>query len=173
VWEAGELENTIWHEQSTMHHVLGCGNVSSLENWIHSERSHVAHLDAAWNSIPGVATAPDPIINHYAGIEESMRLRLMEIDCETLPERENAPSQVRSLFSRQLNAYVKEVREELTAMRGELTGNAQFAVVVDNTAAACGTSPCESITVRQSFRKPALAPRQAGRRGCGVRCRRE
>ena len=127
VWETGELENTIWHEQSTMHHVLGCGNVSSLENWIHPERSHVAHLDAAWNSIPGVATAPDPIINHYAGIEDRIRVRLMEIDSETLPERENAPSQVRSLFSRQLNAYVKEVRPlpqayaALAAARGEFT----------------------------------------------------
>ncbi len=127
VWETGQLENAMWHDQSTMHHVLCCSNVFSLENWIHPAKSHVAHLDAAWNSIPGVATAPDPIINHYAGIEDSMRLRLLEIDCETLPYRENATGQVRSGFSRQLNAYVKEMRHllatrgELTAMRRELT----------------------------------------------------
>ena len=74
------------------------------------DRQHVARLDVAWNSIPGVAAAPDPIINHYAGMDLRTRLRLMAIDRETLADRENATIQVREVLSRQLHAYAKERR---------------------------------------------------------------
>ncbi len=124
-WEIGQIGDHGWRDQATILHQLGYDNLLGLgpENPSQPDRTRVTRLDAAWNSIPGIAIAPDPIINHYAGMDESTRLRLIAIDCETLPYRENASGQARILLSRQLSAYAKERRvaaSEWGMVRGEL-----------------------------------------------------
>lgn len=125
VWEIGEIANQPWSDQASILRLLGYDNLLGLgpENPSVPDRRHVARLDVAWNSIPGVAAASDPIINHYAGVDQIARLRLMEIDRETLADRENATGQARNLLARQLHAYAKDRRDEASewrSVRGQL-----------------------------------------------------
>lgn len=78
VWESQAREHP-WYEQATILHLLGYDNLVGwgTEDPANDDRRRVHHLDPAWNSVPGVAMAPDPIVHHYAGVDMSKRLGLM------------------------------------------------------------------------------------------------
>ena len=69
VWETGPLAHR-WNDQAAILHLLGFDGVLELgaDRPDEPNRAHVARLDIAWNSIPGVCAAPDPIVRHYAGV---------------------------------------------------------------------------------------------------------
>jgi hypothetical protein len=101
VWETGQLRHP-WFDQATILHLLGYDGCLGLGPNRPDEpnRSRLARLDTAWNSIPGLAMAPDPIVHHYAGIgNPSTRLRMIEADAMTAPLREHASPQMRQTFS--------------------------------------------------------------------------
>lgn len=107
VWDVGQIDHP-WTDQATILHLLGYDNILLLgpERPEEPNRRRVAHLDPIWNAVPGIAMAPDPIIHHYAGIEDPMtRLRLMEVDARTLAFRETASPEVRRSFSWQLSLW--------------------------------------------------------------------
>jgi Nucleotide-diphospho-sugar transferase len=112
IWNAGQLPHH-WSDQATMLHLLGFDHCLGLgpERPDEPDRSHLARLDTAWNSAPGLAIAPDPIINHYAGIgDPKTRLRLIEVDATTVALREPAGPELRQAFSNQLSLW----REDAT-----------------------------------------------------------
>jgi hypothetical protein len=101
VWEIGQLRHP-WFDQATILHALGYDGCLGLGPNRPDEpnRSRLARLDTAWNSIPGLAMAPDPIVHHYAGIgNPSTRLRMIEVDAMTAPLREHASPPLRQTFS--------------------------------------------------------------------------
>jgi mannose-6-phosphate isomerase-like protein (cupin superfamily) len=122
-WEVGQLPHG-WSDQATIHHLLGYDNCLALgpDRPDEPNRSHVARLDIVWNSIPGFAIAPDPIINHYAGLHFGTRLRLVEVDARTAPLREAASPELRQAFSWQLASwrqYADAASHERDAAIGE------------------------------------------------------
>ncbi len=120
-WEVGQLPHH-WSDQATVLHLLGYDNCLELgpERPDEPNRSRLARLDTAWNSAPGLAIAPDPIINHYAGISDpGTRLRLIEVDARTAPLREGASPELRQAFSSQLSLWRQDatMRDWVTAER--------------------------------------------------------
>jgi hypothetical protein len=125
VWEVGQLPHH-WSDQATMLHLLGYDDCLGLGPNRPDEpnRLHLARLDTVWNSVPGLATAPDAIIHHYAGISNpSSRLRLVELDARTALLREGASTQLRQAFAEQLSRW----REDAT-MRDWVTNERDFAL---------------------------------------------
>jgi len=123
VWEIGELPHH-WFEQATILHALGYDECLGLglgpDRPNEPSRSGLARLDTAWNSIPGLATVPDPIVHHYAGIgNPSTRLRIIEVDAMTAPLREHASPQLREAFARQFSLWREDaaMRDWVTAER--------------------------------------------------------
>ncbi len=101
VWEIGQLPHH-WYDQATILHVLGYDECLGLgpDRPNEPNRSRLARLDTVWNSIPGLATAPDPIVHHYAGIgNPSTRLRMIEVDAMTAPLRAHTSPQLRRTFA--------------------------------------------------------------------------
>ena len=79
VWQVGPLPHR-WNDQAAIHRVLGYDGLLGLGEDRDDEqnRRHVGRIGDAWNSIPGVCFADDPIILHYAGIPDlDHRARLM------------------------------------------------------------------------------------------------
>ncbi len=125
VWEIGQLQHA-WFDQATILHALVYDDCLGLgpDRPDEPNRSHLAHLDTAWNSIPGLATAPDPIVHHYAGISNpSTRLRLVEADALTAPMRERLNADLRQAIARQFGLW----RED-AAMRDWVTGERDSAL---------------------------------------------
>ena len=107
LWDVGQLDHA-WSDQATVHHLLGYDNVLGIgpERPAEPNRTHVARLDPAWNSIPGVAMAADPIVHHYAGIPNmAVRLRLVEADMGMLPSRDDVSANVRQALSTQISRW--------------------------------------------------------------------
>jgi nucleotide-diphospho-sugar transferase len=79
VWETGPL-NHRWNDQATILHLLGYDRILNLgENRLADiDQAPLSQLNIRWNSIPGVCASDDPIIWHFAGLEISERLRLMQ-----------------------------------------------------------------------------------------------
>jgi len=118
VWEIGQLSHH-WFDQATILHALGYDECLGLgpDRPDEPNRSRLARLDTAWNSIPGLATAPDPIVQHYAGIgNPSTRLRMIEMDAKTAPLRERASPELRQTF-----AHLFSLWREDAAMRDWIT----------------------------------------------------
>jgi Nucleotide-diphospho-sugar transferase len=125
VWETGQLRHP-WFDQATILHALGYDDCLGLgpDRPNEPNRSRLARLDTAWNSIPGLAIAPDPIVHHYAGISNpSTRLRLVEADALTASMRERLDTDVREAIARQFGLW----RED-AAMRDWVTGERDFAL---------------------------------------------
>jgi hypothetical protein len=125
VWDIGQLEHP-WFDQATILHALGYDDCLGLGPNRPDEpnRSHLARLDTAWNSIPGLATAPDPIVHHYAGISNpSTRLKMVEADALTASMRERLDADVRQAIARQFGLW----RED-AAMRDWVTGERDSAL---------------------------------------------
>jgi hypothetical protein len=121
LWEADEFPHP-WFEQATILHLLGYDECVGLgpDRPDEPSRSGVARLDTAWNSIPGLATVPDPIVHHYAGISNpSTRLRMVEADAMTAPLRERLHAHVRQAFARQFSLWREDavMRDWVTAER--------------------------------------------------------
>ena len=121
VWEVGQLPHP-WADQATILHLLGYDGCLALgpNRPEESNRSRLARLDTAWNSIPGIATAPNPIIHHYAGIVNlGTRLRLIEVDARTVPLREAASPDLRQAFDCQFGLWREDatIRDSVTAER--------------------------------------------------------
>lgn len=125
VWDIGQLEHP-WFDQATILHALGYDDCLGLgpDRADEPNRSHLARLDTAWNSIPGLATAPDPIVHHYAGISNpSTRLKMVEADALTASMRERLDADVRQAIARQFGLW----RED-AAMRDWVTGERDSAL---------------------------------------------
>jgi hypothetical protein len=110
VWEVGQLCH-IWADQASIHHLLGYDDVLLLGDARPGEprRSRVDKLDLAWNSIPGVMWASDPVIHHYAGLHQQARLRLLQADASTIPLRATANPAMRETLTRQLCLWAEDV----------------------------------------------------------------
>jgi hypothetical protein len=106
VWETGPVDH-LWNDQATILNLLGYDGLLHLgeDNPDGPDRTHVARLDTTWNSIVGVAVTPDPVIHHYAGLDLSARLRLMQADRRTLDVREASGADVREAFAWQLGQW--------------------------------------------------------------------
>jgi hypothetical protein len=125
VWQIGQMPHA-WFDQATILHVLGYDGCLGLGPNRPDEpnRSHLARLDTIWNSIPGLATAPDPIVHHYAGISNpSTRLKMVEADALTASMRERLDADVRQAVARQFGLW----RED-AAMRDWVTGERDSAL---------------------------------------------
>ncbi|WP_441234125.1 putative nucleotide-diphospho-sugar transferase [Bradyrhizobium sp. 930_D9_N1_4] len=121
VWETGQLRHP-WFDQATILHALGYDGCLGLgpDRPDEPNRSRLAHLDTAWNSIPGLATAPDPIVHHYAGISNpSTRLRMIEADAMTAALREHAGAELRQAFARLFSPWREDanMRDWVTTER--------------------------------------------------------
>lgn len=125
VWEIGQLRHP-WFDQATILHALGFDECLGLGPNRPGEpnRSRLARLDTAWNSIPGLATVPDPIVHHYAGISNpSTRLKMVEADALTASMRERLNADLRQAIARQFGLW----RED-AAMRDWVTGERDCAL---------------------------------------------
>ncbi|WP_426610933.1 putative nucleotide-diphospho-sugar transferase [Bradyrhizobium sp. McL0616] len=125
VWEIGQLPHP-WFDQATILHALGYDGCLGLgpDRPDEPNRSRLARLDTAWNSIPGLATAPDPIVHHYAGISNpSTRLKMVEADALTASMRERLNADLRQAIARQFGQW----RED-AAMRDWVTGERDSAL---------------------------------------------
>ncbi len=117
-----------WLEQAALHMLLGynepLGNGPNLPN--QADRAHVRHLDPIWNSIPGVAMAPDPVIHHFAGVKGSTRFDLVKASAEIVPVYEIAPPAVRSALTSQISQRVaaeralQDLRHTVAAQTGAM-----------------------------------------------------
>jgi hypothetical protein len=155
VWEVGELPHP-WSDQATILHLLGYDDCLALGPTRADEpnRFRLARLDTAWNSAPGLATAPDPIIHHYAGISNPVtRLRLIEVDARTAPLREAASPELRQAFDCQLSLWREDatMRDWVTAERDEALA-AQYAAVAerDTLSAERDAARAEVVALRNS-----------------------
>lgn len=108
----GQL-NHPWSDQAALHVMLGLNESLGLGPDLADapDRSSVGHLDTAWNSIPGVAMADDPVIHHFAGLPHDVRLRLMESSVAMLEIYETGSVALRSALSRQLNLWATAERQ--------------------------------------------------------------
>jgi hypothetical protein len=125
VWEIGQLPHA-WFDQATILHALGYDDCLGLgpDRPDEPNRSRLARLDTIWNSVPGLATAPDPIVHHYAGISNpSTRLKMIEADAGSAPLREGLSADLRSAFARKLSQW----RED-AVMRDWVTGERDSAL---------------------------------------------
>lgn len=105
VWETSELPH-VWADQAAILHLLGYDDILRLGPSRPDEpnRERVARMDIAWNSIPGIGMADDPIIHHFAGVGDyETRLKLMMADEKTLDLRAQTTPEIRQAFSWQLN----------------------------------------------------------------------
>ncbi len=119
VWEIGQLRHP-WFDQATILHALGYDDCLGLgpDRPDEPDRSRLARLDTIWNSIPGIAIAPDPIVHHYAGISNpSTRRKMIEADALTASMRERLDPALRQAIARQFALW----RED-AAMRDWVTG---------------------------------------------------
>jgi galactosyl transferase GMA12/MNN10 family len=87
VWE-DPLDHK-WFDQSVILHLLGYDDLLGIgpDRPNQEARAHVARLDIAWNSIPGVAVSDDPIVHHYAGLPKSVRVPLLKSDAMMIDHR--------------------------------------------------------------------------------------
>jgi hypothetical protein len=133
VWETGQLSHH-WFDQATILHTLGYDECLGLgpDRPDEPNRTRLARLDTAWNSIPGLAIAPDPIVHHYAGIgNPATRLRMVEADVMTAPLRERLSPDVRAAFARQFSLWREDavMRDWVTAERNSTRAAFQAATV--------------------------------------------
>ncbi len=110
----GQL-NHPWSDQAALHAMLGLNESLGLGPDLTEvpDRSSVGHLDTAWNSIPGIAMADDPVIHHFAGLPHDARLRLMESSVAMLEIYETAPAKLRSMLAHQLNLWATAERRAI------------------------------------------------------------
>lgn len=121
VWDTGQLPHH-WFDQATILHSLGYDECLGLgpDRPDEPNRSRLARLDTAWNSIPGLAISPDPIVHHYAGISNpATRLGMVEADAMTAPLRERLSPDVRAAFACQFSLWREDavMRDWVTAER--------------------------------------------------------
>jgi hypothetical protein len=122
VWEVGQLPHH-WSDQATILHLLGYDDCLGLGPNRPDEpnRSRLARLDTVWNSTPGLAVTPDPIIHHYAGISNPLtRLRMIEVDARTVHLREGAGPQLRQAFADQLSLWREDATMRIGSRRSEI-----------------------------------------------------
>ncbi len=119
-----EKINHPWQEQAAFLKLLGyneaLGDGPDVAN--ERDRAHVARLDPVWNSIPGLAMAPDPIIHHFSGLEGKVRLELIKADVGALPIYETASPETRSALSHHIGRWAAAEHE---ARKLKLTVTAQ------------------------------------------------
>ncbi|MEZ5786874.1 MAG: hypothetical protein R3D62_10530 [Xanthobacteraceae bacterium] len=101
-----------WQDQAAMLHLLGYDAVLGIgpDRPDAPDRAHLAHLDPAWNSIPGVASVRDPIIHHWAGIFGSARERGLAADAALIPLCDEHGEPARIAVAAAMNALADEAR---------------------------------------------------------------
>jgi hypothetical protein len=130
VWERGPVTD-VFRDQGTILHQLGYNEAIGLgsDRHDHPARDHIGLLDSAWNTIPGTAGVPDPIIHHYAaGVPVQVRCPLIAADCSTLEVREPAPAEIRAACSTLLSRWWTDVTDayaQAQVTRAELDGAQQ------------------------------------------------
>lgn len=104
--------NHAWSDQAVLHVMLGIHESLGFGPNLADapDRSFVGHLDAVWNSIPGIAMADDPVVHHFAGLPHDIRLRLMKSDAAMLEVYETGSTELRSALSRQLSLWTAAER---------------------------------------------------------------
>lgn len=110
VWEMRFVKHHVWNDQAVILRLLGyrkCIGLGDDEDV--PDRAHVAHLGCEWNSIPGGVMADDPIIHHYAGMENEDRARLIALDVNSLAERRGSAA-FREAISYQISLWAADVR---------------------------------------------------------------
>jgi galactosyl transferase GMA12/MNN10 family len=156
VWEVGQLSHH-WFDQPTILHLLGYDSCIGFgpDRPDEPNRSRLARLDAAWNSIPGVATAPEAIIHHYAGAGHAPTiLRLFEAEVRTAPLREGASTELRQAFADQFSLW----REDAT-MRHWVTAERNSALArMEAAAAERDAARAEVLALRNSNSWKLTAP---------------
>lgn len=163
VWEVGQLPHH-WSDQATILHLLGYDDCLGLGPNRPDEpnRSRLARLDTAWNSAPGLATAPHAIIHHYAGISNpSTRLRLVELDARTALLREGASPQLRQAFAEQLSLWREDatMRDWITMERDSALAELETVVAERNAILAeRDAAKAEVLAVRNSNSWRLTAP---------------
>jgi hypothetical protein len=163
VWEVGQLPHH-WSDQATILHLLGYDDCLGLGPNRPDEpnRSRLAPLDTAWNSAPGLATAPHAIIHHYAGISNpSTRLRLVELDARTALLREGASPQLRQAFAEQLSLWREDatMRDWITMERDSALAELETVVAERNAILAeRDAAKAEVLAVRNSNSWRLTAP---------------
>lgn len=110
----GQL-NHPWSDQAALHAMLGLNESLGLGPDLTEmpDRSFVGQLDTAWNSIPGIAMADDPVIHHFAGLPHDARLRLMESSVAMLEIYETAPAKLRAMLAHQLDLWAAAERRAI------------------------------------------------------------
>jgi hypothetical protein len=156
VWEVGQMPHP-WFDQATILHLLGYDTCLGLgpDRPDEPNRSRLAHLDTVWNSVPGLATAPEAIIHHYAGVGNAQTiLKLIEVEARTVPLRESASAELRQAFADQFSLW----REDAT-MRCWLTTERDSAVATMVTAVAeRDAARAEVLALRNSNSWKLTAP---------------
>lgn len=101
-----------WQDQAAMLHLLGYDDVLGIgpDRPDAPDRAHIARLDPAWNSIPGIADVRDPIIHHWAGIFGSTRERALAADAALIPLRDDQGEPARIAITAAMNALADEAR---------------------------------------------------------------
>jgi hypothetical protein len=109
VWASTPMDHS-WWEQATILHLLGYNNLigKGIEDPTNVDRQRVHKLDPAWNSVPGIAMAADPIVHHYAGVDMSKRFDLMRTD-GMMPV--SVKREGRLERARRVSAAVRQARE--------------------------------------------------------------
>jgi hypothetical protein len=156
VWEVGQLSHH-WFDQPTILHLLGYDSCLGFgpDRPDEPNRSRLAHLDTVWNSIPGIATAPEAIIHHYAGAGHTPTiLRLFEAEASTAPLRERASAELRQAFADQFSLW----REDAT-MRHWITAERNSALLkMEAAAAERDAARAEVLALRNSNSWKLTAP---------------
>jgi hypothetical protein len=113
VWDAGEIEGQGWTDQARIHEMLGYRDVLGLgPDEPSALRARVAPLDTTWNSIPGAAMMPDPVICHYAGFKHETRDAFMKLAAASAAERAPKPQAARDSHSRGEHLLALAFREQ-------------------------------------------------------------
>lgn len=101
-----------WSDQAALHVMLGLNESLGFGPNLADapDRSLVGHLDAVWNSIPGIAMTDDPIIHHFAGLPHEVRLRLMKSDAAMMEAYDTGSADLRAALSRQLSLWTAAER---------------------------------------------------------------
>lgn len=102
-----------WSDQATLHAMLGLNRSLGFGPDLADipDRLSVGRLDLAWNSIPGIAMADDPVVLHFAGFPHDTRLRLMESTLAMLDFYETGHPALRSALARQLSLWARAERQ--------------------------------------------------------------
>jgi hypothetical protein len=164
VWETGQLPH-FWKDQAAILHLLGFDDILNLGPGRSDEpnRKRITKLDLAWNSMVGVVIAQDPIIHHYAGAGQDLRLRLMTIDEKTLDLRAQATPEIRQAFSSLLGVLREEIEQSGVALAQKTEAANVAAVRIEQAEAAMSSAMARADRAEAVARSSIIASQIAAK----------